>query len=58
MARRWWTPERFRRDVLASLLLYIAVYLVMYPAGLAYMGAMVRRGLPAADPDVAAEAWR
>ncbi len=48
------TPSLSGRDVLASLLLYIAVYLVMYPAGLVYMGAMVRRGLPAADPDAAA----
>jgi len=31
--------------VLASLLMYVAVYLIMYPAGIGYMAALVRRGV-------------
>ncbi len=46
------TPSLTGGDVLASLLLYVVVYLIMYPAGIAYMGAIVRRGLAAAEEDV------
>ncbi len=45
------SPSLSGRDVLASLVLYMLVYLIMYPAGIAYMGAIVRRGLPATDED-------
>lgn len=40
------TPSLSGGDVLASLLLYMVVYLVMFPAGLAYMTSIVRRGVP------------
>lgn len=43
------TPSLTGADVLASLLLYAIVYLLMYPAGLAYMAGIVRRGVAAAD---------
>jgi cytochrome d ubiquinol oxidase subunit I len=39
------TPSLTGRDVLASLLMYVAVYLIMYPAGVGYMAALVRHGL-------------
>jgi cytochrome bd ubiquinol oxidase subunit I len=39
------TPSLTGGDVLASLLLYIVVYLLMYPTGLAYMASLVRAGV-------------
>jgi cytochrome d ubiquinol oxidase subunit I len=38
------SPSLTGRDVLISLLGYVAVYLVMYPAGVAMMARLVRRG--------------
>jgi cytochrome d ubiquinol oxidase subunit I len=40
------TPTITGGDVLASLLLYIAVYIVIFGAGLYYLVRVVRRGLP------------
>jgi cytochrome d ubiquinol oxidase subunit I len=45
------TPSLSGGDVLASLLLYVIVYLIMFPAGLAYMGALVRRGIASAGEE-------
>ena len=52
------TPSLTGGDVLASLLLYGIVYLVMYPAGIAYMGGIVRNGVAAADDTGAIESGR
>ena len=38
------TPSLTGTDVLISLLAYMAVYLVMFPAGIAVMARMVRQG--------------
>jgi cytochrome d ubiquinol oxidase subunit I len=46
------TPSLTGRDVLASLLMYVAVYLIMYPAGVGYMAALVRRGLQPGEEDI------
>jgi len=46
------TPSLTGRDVLASLLMYVAVYLILYPAGVAYMAALVRRGLQPGEEDI------
>jgi cytochrome d ubiquinol oxidase subunit I len=43
------SPSLTGRDVLLSLLLYVAVYLVIYPAGLAAMLRFVRRGPEPSD---------
>ena len=45
------TPSLTGGDVLASLLLYVIVYLIMYPAGIAYMAGIVRAGVPVAPGD-------
>jgi cytochrome d ubiquinol oxidase subunit I len=39
------TPSLTARDVAISLTLYILVYLVMYPTGIAFMAGIVRRGV-------------
>jgi cytochrome d ubiquinol oxidase subunit I len=39
------SPSLTGGDVLGSLLLYMAVYLVMFPAGIAFMASMVRGGV-------------
>ncbi|HEX5452475.1 MAG TPA: cytochrome ubiquinol oxidase subunit I [Stellaceae bacterium] len=52
------TPSLTGGDVLASLLLYGIVYLVMYPAGIAYMAGIVRNGVAAADDPGAIESGR
>ena len=46
------TPSLTGRDVLASLLMYVAVYLILYPAGVGYMAALVRRGLQSGEEDI------
>jgi cytochrome d ubiquinol oxidase subunit I len=38
------SPSLTGADVLWSLLAYVAVYLLMYPAGIAVMARMVRQG--------------
>ena len=43
------SPSLTGGNVLGSLLLYIAVYLVMFPAGIAFMAGLVRAGVGAAD---------
>jgi cytochrome bd ubiquinol oxidase subunit I len=43
------SPSLTGGDVLVSLLLYVAVYLVMFPTGIGFMLAMVRRGVQIAD---------
>jgi cytochrome d ubiquinol oxidase subunit I len=52
------TPSLSGGDVLASLLLYGIVYLVMYPAGVAYRAGIVRGGVAAADDTGAIESGR
>ncbi len=47
------TPSLTGGDVLASLLLYAAVYLLMYPAGIGYMAGLARAGVAAADEEPA-----
>ena len=44
------SPSLTGPDVLTSLILYIVVYLVMYPAGLAYMASIVRAGVQGGEP--------
>jgi cytochrome bd ubiquinol oxidase subunit I len=43
------TPSLRGGDVLASLLVHVAVYLVVYPAGLYYLVRLVRTGPPAGE---------
>lgn len=43
------TPSLTGPDVLASLLLYVVVYLLIYPTGIYYMGTLVREGVPGDD---------
>jgi cytochrome bd ubiquinol oxidase subunit I len=45
------TPSLTGGDVLASLLMYVAVYLLMYPAGIAYMASLVRGGVESAQAE-------
>ena len=45
------SPSLTAMDVSVSLALYIIVYLIMYPTGIAFMAGLIRRG-PAQDPDV------
>jgi cytochrome bd ubiquinol oxidase subunit I len=53
------SPSLTGRDVLISLLAYMAVYLVMYPAGLFLMIRLVRLGpTPTAERDAEIEAGR
>jgi len=53
------TPSLTGGDVLASLLLYVVVYLIMYPAGVAYMAGLVRSGVePSKDEGEAVESGR
>lgn len=47
------TPSLTGTDVLISLLLYAAVYLLMYPAGVAFMAGLARAGVAAADEEPA-----
>ncbi|MDQ2801984.1 MAG: cytochrome ubiquinol oxidase subunit I, partial [Pseudomonadota bacterium] len=47
------TPALSGGNVLASLLLYIVVYLIMFPTGIGYMAALVRSGLRQAETDMA-----
>jgi cytochrome d ubiquinol oxidase subunit I len=44
------TPSLTGSDVALSLVLYVAVYLIMYPTGLAFMAGLARNG-PAAEPE-------
>ena len=44
------SPSLTGGDVLGSLLLYMAVYLIMFPAGIALMAGMVRDGVPDVTP--------
>jgi cytochrome bd ubiquinol oxidase subunit I len=48
------SPSLTGGDVLASLLLYIAVYLVIFPTGIAFMLARVRNGIATSDKDSSA----
>jgi cytochrome d ubiquinol oxidase subunit I len=43
------TPSLTGTDVAISLSLYVLVYLVMFPTGIAFMAGIVRRGVGAAD---------
>jgi cytochrome bd ubiquinol oxidase subunit I len=43
------SPSLTGSDVLISLLLYVAVYLLMFPTGIGFMIAMVRRGVQIAE---------
>ena len=53
------SPSLTGRDVLISLLAYMAVYLFMYPAGLFLMIRIVRRGpMPSEEQDATIEAGR
>ncbi|HLG88595.1 MAG TPA: cytochrome ubiquinol oxidase subunit I [Alphaproteobacteria bacterium] len=54
------SPSLTGGDVLTSLILYIIVYLVLFPAGIALMAARVRRGVPEAMEEavVAVESGR
>ena len=53
------SPSLTGRDVLISLLAYMAVYLFMYPAGLFLMIRIVRRGpMPSEEQDATVEAGR
>lgn len=53
------SPSLTGRDVLVSLLAYMAVYLFMYPAGLFLMIRIVRRGpMPSEEQDATVEAGR
>jgi cytochrome d ubiquinol oxidase subunit I len=53
------TPSLTGMDVSLSLSLYILVYLIMFPTGIAFMAAIVRRGVAAAtEPPTAIEAGR
>jgi len=53
------TPSLTGRDVALSLALYIVVYLIMFPTGIAFMAGIVRRGVgPALAPPPAIQAGR
>jgi len=54
------TPSLTGTDVAISLSLYILVYLIMFPTGIAFMAGLVRRGVAAAtaSPPPAIEAGR
>ena len=43
------SPSLTGGDVLGSLLLYMAVYLIMFPTGIGFMWALVRKGVREAD---------
>ncbi len=43
------SPSLTGPDVLGSLIAYVLVYLVMFPAGIAFMASLVRAGMAAAD---------
>jgi cytochrome bd ubiquinol oxidase subunit I len=43
------SPSLTGGDVLGSLLLYVIVYLIMFPTGIGFMGALVRSGVAAAE---------
>ncbi len=45
------SPSLTGGDVLGSLVLYMAVYLIMFPTGIAFMGALARRGVSEAEHD-------
>jgi cytochrome d ubiquinol oxidase subunit I len=45
------TPSLTGGDVLASLLMYVVVYLLMYPAGIGYMASLVRAGVDASEAE-------
>ena len=47
------TPSLTGRDVAISLALYVAVYLVMFPTGFAFMAGLVRRGVTGVETDPA-----
>jgi cytochrome d ubiquinol oxidase subunit I len=44
------SPSLTGGDVLISLLLYMLVYLLMYPTGIAFMAGLVRKGVPQEEP--------
>ncbi len=44
------SPSLTSADVTASLLLYVAVYLIMFPTGIAFMAGLVRRGPREPEP--------
>ncbi len=44
------SPSLTGGDVLISLLLYMVVYLLMFPTGIAFMAGLVRRGVPEEEP--------
>jgi cytochrome d ubiquinol oxidase subunit I len=53
------TPSLTGMDVAISLSLYILVYLIMFPTGIAFMAGIVRRGVAAASaPPPTIEAGR
>jgi len=53
------TPSLTGRDVALSLALYIVVYLIMFPTGIAFMAGIVRRGVgPAIAPPPPIQAGR
>jgi len=45
------SPSLTAPDVTLSLALYIIVYLIMFPTGIAFMAALVRRGPQQQDPE-------
>lgn len=47
------TPSLTGRDVAISLTLYVLVYLIMFPTGLAVMAGIVRRGVMTVDDEPA-----
>jgi cytochrome d ubiquinol oxidase subunit I len=44
------TPSLTGTDVAISLALYVTVYLIMFPTGLAFMAGLVRRGVQDTEP--------
>jgi cytochrome d ubiquinol oxidase subunit I len=54
------SPSLTGADVALSLALYVAVYLIMFPAGIAFMAGLVRKGPqdPAAEEVLSVESGR
>ena len=53
------SPSLTGGDVLGSLIAYVVVYLVMFPAGIAFMASLVRAGIGVADaPDHPVEGFQ
>jgi cytochrome d ubiquinol oxidase subunit I len=53
------SPSLTGGDVLTSLIAYMLVYLIMFPAGIAFMGGLVRAGVRVTDaPDKPVEGFQ